>query len=212
MNATILLISAVPSPDAIEWIPPDDVPHHRALCIHPPPFGRQCTTHAPDALGACIALGSRCRAITCPDPRPYTQGGRRDGIHGAVCQLRSIDLPRWSAGLRRARGHGMCKPTSCRNFFLAPLSPDAAARLYELPAVRAFLTQDAAEQQGSLVLSPAVGQGDELFQLGLDGVASSRFLPNDALSGILHGHTLTSSRYRLFRVPRKVSMRRAREI
>lgn len=107
--------------DTINWLGSlEDVPHHSAFCINPPPFGAQCTIHAQNALQACLQLRT-CRSLACPDPLPYTTP-RLDNIKGPVCQARSassIDQWRTSSKLLAAH-HGMCQPNGCHNFFLFP--------------------------------------------------------------------------------------------
>jgi hypothetical protein len=129
-NATLFLLSMVSSEDAIGWHGKAlDVPHHThpSSCIHPPPFGQQCTLHYADALLECLTL-ERCRAFTCPSPGPYRRGGRKDGIRGPICQLRSISMTRWERGERREAKHGMCRsrgqPEPCSNFFLSPTTAE----------------------------------------------------------------------------------------
>ena len=110
-------------PDTINWLGSlQDVPHHSALCISPPPFGTQCTMHVQDALRSCLQLRS-CRSLACPDPKPYARGGkRRDRIAGPVCQARSASsVDEWRGGPRLAARHGMCLPNACQNFFLFPV-------------------------------------------------------------------------------------------
>ena len=134
VNSTFLaatLLTGAQGPDAINWNgPTSDVEHNAKLgCIHPAPFGRQCTAHNREALVACLRAQPMCRALTCPSPEVYQRGGRRDGITGAICQLRSVALQRWSAGEARARRHGMCTGPNgiwnpqqgCRNYFLSPV-------------------------------------------------------------------------------------------
>lgn len=129
-NATAaMLLTAYPSiDDAIAWAGKAvDVPHSRQIaCIAPPPFGQQCTLHSLDALRSCLSI-DRCRAFTCPSPGPYDHGGRRDGIRGPICQLRSVAHASWDYGERRERRHGMCFSPGlaqrCSNYFLAPLPP-----------------------------------------------------------------------------------------
>ena len=65
----IFVADASVGPDAIGWAgAAAGVPHDPTLCIHPPPFGTQCTVHRHAAIAACLAL-PRCIALTCPDPR-----------------------------------------------------------------------------------------------------------------------------------------------
>ena len=85
-------------------------------CIHPPPFGSQCTLPREAAIAACMAL-PRCIAVTCPDPAESHIGTR--GITGPVCQLRASRTP-------NERGHGMCKPGGCLNVALSRIRRPAA--------------------------------------------------------------------------------------
>ena len=93
------------SPDSVGYSRTRDPKHDKAAkCIHPAPFGVQCTTHRVDALVSCLALG--CQALVCPDQRPYERGQPKKRIEGAICQVRShTDL--------NERRHGMCKPNGC---------------------------------------------------------------------------------------------------
>ena len=108
-------------PDAMNWIGPQrDVPQEAKLCIHPSPFGTQCTMHAPYSLRSCLLMKS-CSSLTCPSPEPYERGRRRDKITGKICQARStVDYEQWRKGPGRlAASHGMCAPSGCNNFFIA---------------------------------------------------------------------------------------------
>lgn len=111
--------------DAISWLgAQEDVAHHSATCLQPPPFAAQCTVHATEALHTCLQLRS-CRSFTCPDPTPYRSSPnkprRRDQIAAPICQARStISIAEWRRGPRLAANHGMCRPSGCDNFFLTP--------------------------------------------------------------------------------------------
>ena len=119
-NITAFFLSAHRGPDAINWNgKAADVPHSAIDCMHPPPFGQQCTTHASNALFACLRAQPACHALSCPSPEPYQHArGRSDSITNAICQLRSEQLEPWLKGSSRARRHGMCNFQGCRNFFL----------------------------------------------------------------------------------------------
>lgn len=119
-NITALLLSSEPGYDAIDWNGKvSDVPHAENMgCIHPPPFGQQCTVHASSSLFSCLRAQPGCHALSCPSPEPYTKLGRRDGITGPICQLRSAQWQQWLQGASRARRHGMCNVQGCKNFFL----------------------------------------------------------------------------------------------
>jgi len=120
----IFVADASVGPDAIGWAgAAAGVPHDPTLCIHPPPFGTQCTVHRHAAIAACLAL-PRCIALTCPDPRESHIGTR--GIAGPICQARS-------RAVAAERGHGMCKPGGCMNVALrkeqVPLTVEQRALL-----------------------------------------------------------------------------------
>lgn len=66
-NATAV-VSVAMSPHAIPDRPAF-IPHNSRLCIHPPPFGTQCTMHVQDAISACLGLEG-CKGLVCPDPKP----------------------------------------------------------------------------------------------------------------------------------------------
>ena len=99
------------SPDSVGFNKVRDPKHDKAAtCIHPSPFGIQCTTHRAHALGSCLALG--CKALVCPDQRPYERGQPKKRIAGAICQVRS------HADLNEPR-HGMCKPGGCTRWVVS---------------------------------------------------------------------------------------------
>jgi hypothetical protein len=76
------------SMNSIGWSSNKDPPHQQnAPCIHPPPFGQQCTVHRTDAILSC--LNSNCAAVICPDQKPYANGKPSKGITGPICQLRN---------------------------------------------------------------------------------------------------------------------------
>lgn len=93
--------------DAASWRAGRDPWHRPSLgCIHPAPFGSQCTVPRQTALAACIVAD--CTALVCPDQTPYTASGRlaRRGVRGPICQLRNhTDLDE--------TGHAMCRPGGC---------------------------------------------------------------------------------------------------
>ena len=96
--------------DSVGFYRNSDPKHEKdARCIHPAPFGAQCTTHRVDALVSCLALG--CEALICPDQRPYTKGQPAKHIKGAICQVRNhADL--------NERRHGMCRPSGCTRWIV----------------------------------------------------------------------------------------------
>merc|ERR1711988_1260434 len=52
--------------DSIGWS--GTLMHDRSKgCIHPPPFGNQCTMLRANAISTCLLLMG-CSALTCPDP------------------------------------------------------------------------------------------------------------------------------------------------
>jgi len=90
------------SADSVGWSKGSDPMHDlRAPCIHPPPFGQQCTVHRVDALTACLFLG--CHSVVCPDQTPYAKGKPAKHIEGPICQVRAH-------GDANEKNHGMCKP------------------------------------------------------------------------------------------------------
>lgn len=128
------LVTHSRSPDAMAWLGRAlDVPHDAARCIHPAPFGMQCTAHSKNSLAACLSLKG-CRALTCPSQEPYVSGrAARQGIRGAICQPRSTsseDAWRAPGSGRLAARHGMCAPSGCDNLFLfgVQIAPDVAAK------------------------------------------------------------------------------------
>jgi hypothetical protein len=84
-----------------------DIMHEPALCIHPAPFGNQCTVHRQSAIASCLAL--QCKSVICPDQKPYIKGKPKKGIRGAICQLRNHDV-------ENEPRHGMCTPTGCTHW------------------------------------------------------------------------------------------------
>lgn len=92
------------SMNSVGWRSDKDPKHDNRLCINPPPFGKQCTVHLPDALGSCIAQG--CKSVVCPDQKPYSQGKQNKNIKGSICQLRNH-------AEANEINHGMCKPSGC---------------------------------------------------------------------------------------------------
>jgi hypothetical protein len=126
---SLVIVFAHTAPDAIGYA--GTLPSSPAHCIHPPPFGEQCTAMADASLRACLALPG-CAALTCPDPAPYHAPHPRLPRAGPVCQARTV---RSAAAWRRGgedleAGHGMCTPTGCTSFFLARLGAgDLAAPL-----------------------------------------------------------------------------------
>ena len=117
------VVSVALSPHAIPDRP-GFIPHDPRFCISPPPFGKQCTMHATEALRACLGLRG-CRGLVCPDPTPYARGQPRRRITGPVCQARG----RLAAG---ERNHDMCKPRGCAHVAVdRPPAPTAAVSLPE---------------------------------------------------------------------------------
>ena len=91
--------------DSVGWTRGRDPSHDGTKgCIHPAPFGQQCTAHRADALYSCIGLN--CQGIVCPDQRPYQHGKPAKGILGPICQIRNHNDA-------NERNHGMCKPNGC---------------------------------------------------------------------------------------------------
>lgn len=128
----VTLVHPYTGPDAIggQGVPGDPV----ASCVHPSPFGTQCTMHSAHAMLACLSLAA-CTSLTCPSPEPYQRGARSDGIHGPICQARAVSFASWQGGTSRASAHGMCKPSGCHNFFLSPIDLDPATmKLYAATA------------------------------------------------------------------------------
>ena len=132
-----VLTSVTTSFDAIGWEGLDsDVPHDRKIgCIHPPPFGKQCTAHKGDALKACLAAPG-CHALSCPSPEPYVGKVRRDGIVGAICQLRATKQVAFNEGKNKAAKHGMCRALGCTNLFLSPVQVKGAGSNVAAMAIR----------------------------------------------------------------------------
>eukprot|EP00759_Apiculatamorpha_spiralis_P031536 PhF_6_TR3341/c0_g1_i1/m.4720 len=79
-------------------------------CLHPPPFGTQCTVPANESLRACDRVGPKCKAIICPDPSEYvpkvTPELARKGIQGPICLLRETIK-------QNELRHRMCRPGGC---------------------------------------------------------------------------------------------------
>ena len=98
------------SPDAVGWSKSVDPLHDQAApCIHPAPYGQQCTVHLVDALASCLFLN--CRAVVCPDQGPYAKGKPLKGIKGPICQIRNH-------ADRNEIKHGMCKPGGCTKWVM----------------------------------------------------------------------------------------------
>ena len=83
--------------DSIGW---GGLPHDPAVCINPPPFGKQCTLLRSEAVSVCLRMQG-CVALTCPDPKE-SWIGRKQGVTGPICQARGKQIA-------DERGHGMCK-------------------------------------------------------------------------------------------------------
>jgi hypothetical protein len=152
MNFTAVLLTGGLSGDAINWME-SDIPHSRKACINPAPFGTQCTQHAALSLHACL-LDAQCHSVTCPSPEPYVHDvahPRRDGIKGAVCQLRAIHEADWH-GKTRATKHGMCKQSGCRNYFLTPVQVSLTAEVAS--GLQARLRELVASRDASVTLRP----------------------------------------------------------
>mmetsp|Transcript_3306 Transcript_3306/g.6730 ORF Transcript_3306/g.6730 Transcript_3306/m.6730 type:complete len:245 (+) Transcript_3306:54-788(+) len=94
-------------------------PQHidNGYCIHPPPFGAQCTVRSEDALAAC-AKADGCTSWVCPDQGLYLPDGgsaKSKGVTGPICQLRSS-----ATSLEMDEiNHGMCKPSGCASFLVS---------------------------------------------------------------------------------------------
>ena len=142
----------VRSADAIGWT---SLPSDASFgCIHPPPFGRQCTIPREQAIASCMAM-PHCVAITCPEPRESHIGER--GITGPVCQLRARRTP-------DEKRHGMCRPGGCINIALSriPRPPglhnweqmSALSRPLRNPALL-FLHGD--QREHALLMPPNIG-------------------------------------------------------
>lgn len=98
------LVSLQRSPHSIGW---DGLPHDaKYKCIHPSPFGNQCTLLQRDAIVACLKMPG-CEALTCPEPAE-SHIGRKPGITGPICQARR-------SSTATEYDHGMCKPSGCIN-------------------------------------------------------------------------------------------------
>ena len=126
-----MLVELITSYDSIGWSSAGPM-HDAQHCIHPAPFGRQCTVHEDTALATCLRLLD-CNALTCPAPGPYKEGTRRhDGIRAPICQARTLaSAAAWRGGVHLERKHGMCKPDGCRSYFLT----DASSALEKIRAV-----------------------------------------------------------------------------
>jgi hypothetical protein len=123
----VVLVGAVPevrvswdrSADAISFTQGFDPPHDPSACIHPAPFGTQCTVHLKDALAACWSM-PQCSALVCPTQRPYRDGVPKKHIHGAICQIRRhVDMDE--------HRHGMCMPDGCTRWTVERLAESADA-------------------------------------------------------------------------------------
>ena len=174
MEAT--LVQRFGGHDAMNWLGPGrDVGQDARLCIHPSPFGAQCTMHSRDSLRSCLMLKG-CNSFTCPSPEVYERGHRRDKITSRVCQARSsFSYEQWHSGTRLAASHGMCSPTGCENFFLFPARVKAgldAAWQAEMPP------------QSRIILVPAsVPASVSTTWLGLPPALGLLNMSNVALSG-----------------------------
>ncbi len=145
--ANLLVLFATTAPDSVGY---SGAPASSAgACIHPPPFGEQCTMLADSALHACLRLLPGCTSLTCPDPGPYAAPHPRIPRPGPICQARSAS----SAGAWRQQGqaleaaHPMCAPSGCTSLFLARLAPSdlaqgLAGQLAQALAARGLRHQD----------------------------------------------------------------------
>ena len=90
---------------------------NNSYCIHPPPFGDQCTVLSEHALAACV-VEEECTGYVCPDSHAYLPDGgnaRSKGVTGPICQLRN------SPSLTTDElNHGMCLPDGCSSFLISP--------------------------------------------------------------------------------------------
>ena len=144
---TLVVLFATTAPDSVGYT---GAPASSAgACIHPPPFGEQCTMLADSALHSCLRLLPGCTSLTCPDPGPYSAPHPKIPRPGPICQARSSR----SAGAWRQQGealeagHPMCAPTGCTSFFLARLAPSdlaqgLAGQLAQALAARGLRHQD----------------------------------------------------------------------
>ena len=118
----VTLVRIERSHNALSWRAGRDPPHDAEHCIHPPPFGKQCTRHSRGALLACLTMAG-CSSLVFPDPAPYLKSSaalRKKRIEGAICQARSHDDA-------DERNHGMCKPSGCAVVSVEPARRDPDA-------------------------------------------------------------------------------------
>ena len=164
----VTLVSIERSHNAVSWRAGRDPPHDAEHCIHPPPFGRQCTRHSRGALLACLTMAG-CTSLVFPDPAPYLKSSaalRKKRIEGAICQARShADADE--------RNHGMCKPSGCAVVSIEPARRDPDA-LFDSTA-SAWLSANA----------DAFPRGARLLGLHPNLVHAARKWP--ALQGVLDG-------------------------
>ena len=105
MSGKMLIAKVERGSDSIGW--DGTLMHdHSAGCIHPPPFGKQCTMLRANAVATCLLMAG-CTALTCPDPSE-SHIGRKLGVTGPVCQARSSQVA-------KEKNHGMCRPGGCMN-------------------------------------------------------------------------------------------------
>lgn len=185
VSGRIVVIEPVTSSDAVGWTSTGPL-HDPQLCIHPAPFGKQCTMHEASSLASCLALPG-CNALTCPAPGPYREGAkRRDGIRAPICQARALkSSAAWRGGLNLERKHGMCKPGGCRSYFLSDL--DAAS-----PAVQRLrsMLQPTALPATVLLLPEAASAAAKLLGLG---APLTKTPLRSAVRGPAHAYALPES-------------------
>jgi len=128
--------------NTISWSGSVDPKHDGTLgCIHPAPFGRQCTSHRVDALYGC--LETNCKAVLCPDQRQYVYDPagwlKKKGIQGPICMLRN------HLNSDTNKNHGVCEPSGCTKWVL------------ERGTLGAFVSSDVVQQfMGDFLPSLAV--------------------------------------------------------
>jgi len=131
-NGSSLAVTVEMSPHAWIWTAASDPLHDARFCIDPPPFGKQCTMHAGDAVRSCAHIGG-CVGVVCPDPTPYERGQPRRRIAGPICQARGHK--------QDERNHLMCRPAGCARLAVdrGGSGPVAAVALPPADALPPFL-------------------------------------------------------------------------